>query len=159
MLPVQQLQQLAQQLCVRWFALQAVSSVLTLSQLLVLQRHVVAGSCIINNLQVVCLSHEVVVMLSLIPLLPELALQLTHDGRWLTTTDNKNTVRIWDTSSLSSPAKQFVVPHPVEAASYCPLKNRFAAGGDDMWVHLHDADTGAELEVNKGHHGPVHTVR
>lgn len=28
-----------------------------------------------------------------------------------------------------------------------------------MWVHLHDADTGAELEVNKGHHGPVHTVR
>jgi serine-threonine kinase receptor-associated protein len=36
---------------------------------------------------------------------------------------------------------------------------RFAAGGEDMWVHLHNADTGAELEVNKGHHGPVHTVR
>jgi hypothetical protein len=39
------------------------------------------------------------------------------------------------------------------------LQSRFVAGGEDMWVHLHDADTGAELEVNKGHHGPVHTVR
>lgn len=86
-------------------------------------------------------------------------LQLTHDGQWLTTTDNQNTVRIWNTENLSSPAKQFTVQHPVEAASYCPSRNRFAAGGEDMWVHLHDADTGAELEVNKGHHGPVHTVR
>jgi hypothetical protein len=39
------------------------------------------------------------------------------------------------------------------------VQNRFVAGGGDMWVHLHDAETGAELEVNKGHHGPVHTVR
>lgn len=38
-------------------------------------------------------------------------------------------------------------------------QSRFVAGGGDMWVHLHDAETGAELEVNKGHHGPVHTVR
>lgn len=90
---------------------------------------------------------------------PVTSVDLTHDGRWLTTTDNKNTVRIWDTSNLGNPAKQFVVSHPVEAASYCPLKNRFAAGGEDMWVHLHNADTGAELEINKGHHGPVHTVR
>jgi serine-threonine kinase receptor-associated protein len=90
---------------------------------------------------------------------PVTSVDLTHDGRWLTTTDNQNTVRIWDTSSLDSPIKQFVVSHPVEAASYCPLKNRFVAGGEDMWVHLHDAATGAELEVNKGHHGPVHTVR
>jgi len=84
--------------------------------------------------------------------------QLTHDGRWLTTTD-KNTVRIWDTATLDKPCKEFTVKYPVEAASYCPAKNKFAAGGDDMWVHLHNAETGSELEVNKGHHGPVHTVR
>ena len=41
------------------------------------------------------------------------------------------------------------------AAAVCS----FAAGGEDMWVHLHSADTGLELETNKGHHGPVHTVR
>lgn len=90
---------------------------------------------------------------------PVTSVDLTHDGRWLTTTDNRNTVRIWDTSKLDAPAKQFTVTYPAEAASYCPAKNRFAAGGEDMWVHLHSADTGLELETNKGHHGPVHTVR
>jgi hypothetical protein len=52
------------------------------------------------------------------------ALQLTHDGRWLTTTDNRNTVRIWDTSKLDAPAKTIKVNYPAEAASYCPSKNR-----------------------------------
>eukprot|EP00879_Flechtneria_rotunda_P000387 GHRR01000480.1.p1 GENE.GHRR01000480.1~~GHRR01000480.1.p1 ORF type:complete len:326 (+),score=85.79 GHRR01000480.1:155-1132(+) len=89
---------------------------------------------------------------------PVTSLDLTHDGCWLTTVD-KNTVRIWDTSSFASPVKQFTVSYPAEAASYCPAKQRFAAGGEDMWVHLHDVNTGVELEVNKGHHGPVHTVR
>jgi serine-threonine kinase receptor-associated protein len=86
------------------------------------------------------------------------SMDLTHDGRWLTTTDG-NTVRVWDAANLSAPVKNLTVPYPLEAASYCPAKNRFVAGGGDMWVHLHDAETGAELEVNKGHHGPVHTVR
>lgn len=89
---------------------------------------------------------------------PVSSVDLTHDGRWLTTTDN-NTVRMWDTASLDKPCKEFTLKYPAEAASYCPAKNKFAAGGDDMWVHLHNADTGVELEVNKGHHGPVHTVR
>lgn len=86
------------------------------------------------------------------------SLDLTPDGRWLTTTD-KDTVRIWDATNLSTPVKQFTVTYPLEAASYCPAKARFVSGGGDMWVHLHNSDTGAELEVNKGHHGPVHTVR
>lgn len=86
------------------------------------------------------------------------SMDLTYDGRWLTTTDS-NTVRVWDAANLSTPVKTFTVAYPLYAASYCPTKSRFVAGGEDMWVHLHDADTGAELEVNKGHHGPVHTVR
>jgi WD40 repeat protein len=40
-----------------------------------------------------------------------------------------------------------------------PPTARPPAGGDDMWVRLYNAETGAELEVLKGHHGPVHTVR
>jgi serine-threonine kinase receptor-associated protein len=39
---------------------------------------------------------------------PVTSVDLTHDGRWLTTTDNKNTVRIWDTSSLDSPANSML---------------------------------------------------
>jgi hypothetical protein len=48
-------------------------------------------------------------------------LQLTHDGRWLTTTDG-NTVRVWDAANLSAPVKNLTVPYPLEAASYCPAK-------------------------------------
>lgn len=53
--------------------------------------------------------------------LPALSPQLTSDGRWLTTTD-KDTVRIWDATNLSTPVKQFTVAYPLEAASYCPAK-------------------------------------
>jgi serine-threonine kinase receptor-associated protein len=84
-------------------------------------------------------------------------LQLTFDGRILTTTDG-HTIRFWDTASLT-PIKQHTVQYPVEAASFCPTRRRFAAGGGDMWVRLHDWESGAELECNKGHHGPVHTIR
>lgn len=86
-----------------------------------------------------------------------LSIDVTFDGRFLTTTDG-STIRIWDTNTLTT-AASFAVTYPVEAASYCPAKQRIAAGGGDMWVRLHDAMTGAELECNKGHHGPVHTVR
>ena len=41
-------------------------------------------------------------------------------------------------------------PYTVESASYCADRKRWAAGGDDMWVHLYDYDTGAELDTNKG---------
>lgn len=50
-----------------------------------------------------------------------LFMQLTHDGRWLTTTDG-NTVRMWDATNLSTPVKTFTVTYPLEAASYCPAK-------------------------------------
>ena len=37
---------------------------------------------------------------------------------------------------------------------------RQQGGGDDyLWVSLHDLETGQELRTNKGHHGPVHSVR
>lgn len=83
--------------------------------------------------------------------------QLTFDGRFLTTTDG-NTIRFWDVGALSE-IKQHKVSYPVEAASYCPAKGKFACGGGDMWVRLHTFEDGAELECNRGHHGPVHTVR
>lgn len=41
-------------------------------------------------------------------------------------------------------------PYTAESASYCAERNKWAAGGDDMWVHLYDYNTGDELDVNKG---------
>ncbi|KIZ04267.1 serine-threonine kinase receptor-associated protein [Monoraphidium neglectum] len=88
---------------------------------------------------------------------PVTSVELTFDGRFLTTTDGA-TIRFWDVGALRE-AKQHKAAYPVEAASYCPAKGRFACGGGDMWVHLHSYDDGSELEVCKGHHGPVHTIR
>ena len=56
---------------------------------------------------------------------------------------------MWDAASLEG-IRAFQTAYTVESASYCAERGRFAAGGDDMWVHLHDFATGQELEVNKG---------
>lgn len=67
-------------------------------------------------------------------------------------------MRFFDVASLTQ-FKVHNVPHMAESASYCAAKQRFVAGGEDLWVYLYDFETGAELECNKGHHGPVHAVR
>jgi len=59
------------------------------------------------------------------------------------------TRQVWDAGSLEG-VRAFQTAYTVESASFCAERGRFAAGGDDMWVHLHDFGTGAELEVNKG---------
>ena len=58
-------------------------------------------------------------------------------------------LQVWDAASLEG-IKAFQTPYTVESASFCAERGRYAAGGDDMWVHLHDFATGQELEVNKG---------
>lgn len=88
---------------------------------------------------------------------PVTSIDVTFDGRCVTTADN-TTIRVWDARSLA-PLRTLEVPCAVESASYCPLNGTIAAGGEDMWVHLFDYTSGAELQCNKGHHGPVHTVR
>ena len=124
---------------------------------------------------------------------------MTYDQKFMTTAEGK-TVRFFDTSTLKM-IKEQQLTHNAEAASFCPSRMRFVAGGEDMWVHLYDFVSGQvwicrrgwarhakmrtgggihsqasaevlplmafffspcllqELEVNKGHHGPVHSLR
>lgn len=89
--------------------------------------------------------------------LPVMDMELSQDGKYLTTCDGR-VVRFWDASGLSL-VKSVTCDTEVESASLCLERGKFAVGGVDMWVHLHDYETGKELECNKGHHGPVHTVR
>jgi len=85
------------------------------------------------------------------------SIEVSEDGRHVTTADGTH-VRIWDGANLN-PVKSFKTPYTVESASYCAERGKWAAGGNDMWVHLYDYASGEELDVNKGHHGPVHCVR
>jgi len=63
-------------------------------------------------------------------------------------------------SSFSfSKVKEFTLPFDVASASLHPDGTRFIAGGSDFYVHVFDFEDGKELEVYKGHHGPVHCVR
>lgn len=88
---------------------------------------------------------------------PVTSIDVTFDQQYMTTAEGR-TVRIFDTSTMKT-IKEFTVEHNAEAASFCPSKKKFVAGGEDMWIHLYDFVSGSEIETNKGHHGPVHTLR
>jgi hypothetical protein len=50
--------------------------------------------------------------------------------------------------------------YPPSTASMHPIwGDRYVTGSvSDGWVRVHDASSGREMEVHKGHHGPVHAI-
>mmetsp|Transcript_32652 Transcript_32652/g.82857 ORF Transcript_32652/g.82857 Transcript_32652/m.82857 type:complete len:317 (-) Transcript_32652:475-1425(-) len=90
---------------------------------------------------------------------PVSSIEISYDGQYMTTAEGR-VVRMFHTSGLRQ-FKQHKLTGAAnaESASYCAARNLFVAGGEDMWVRVFNADSGAELECNKGHHGPVHAVR
>ena len=88
---------------------------------------------------------------------PVMSIEVSNDGKKMTTADGKH-VTLWDLSNFTT-VKKWTMDYDVSSASVSLKHKKFIAGGPDMWVHLHDMDTGAEEQTNKGHHGPVHTVR
>ena len=57
--------------------------------------------------------------------------------------------RFWDGSTLEQ-RKSFSQDWKVESVSFCPDRSRFVVGGEDMYAHLYDYETGNELECNRG---------
>ncbi|MEW5313656.1 MAG: hypothetical protein WDW38_005204 [Sanguina aurantia] len=88
---------------------------------------------------------------------PVTSVELSFDAQYLTMTDGRS-VRFMEANGLQL-LKELTVPRTCESASWAPSKRRFVTGGEDMWVYVYDYDTGLEIECNKGHHGPVHTIR
>jgi serine-threonine kinase receptor-associated protein len=74
------------------------------------------------------------------------------------TTASGNEVSFWK-ADTGEKIRQHTIPYVVESASLCEKRGCFAAGGEDMWVHLYDYETGEEVDCNKGHHGAVHCIR
>lgn len=86
------------------------------------------------------------------------SIEVTPCGRYIVTADGKQ-VDFRDAASFDLVKSHACEGYEVESASFAPERGRFVTGGSDMWVRLHDFETGQELEVCKGHHGPVHNVR
>lgn len=68
------------------------------------------------------------------------SIEVTFDQQHITTAEG-SLVRFFSAANLQQ-VKQHAMTAPTESASYCPAKRRFVAGGEDMWVHLYDYDTG-----------------
>ncbi len=66
--------------------------------------------------------------------------QVSFDQQHVTTAEGAH-VRFFDATTLQQ-VKQHKLTAPAESASYCAAKRKFVAGGEDMWVHLYDYDTG-----------------
>ena len=55
--------------------------------------------------------------------------------------------------------KKIDTKYDVSCVAFHAEKRQFVVGGSsDTWVRIYDYDSGKELEVNRGHHGPVWTV-
>ena len=63
----------------------------------------------------------------------------------------------WDGDKLEQ-RKSFSQDWKVESASFCPGRGRFVVGGEDMYAHLYEYDTGNELECNRGAQPAQHSV-
>jgi len=85
-------------------------------------------------------------------------IELSLDGKHMVTTSGKD-VEFWDVKSLEMLKSFTMQGTDANSASLAPDGQTFVVGGSDFWAHVHDFATGKELEVHKGHHGPVHIIR
>ena len=89
--------------------------------------------------------------------------ELSADGRMMTVAAG-NEVSFWETGGYAC-VKRFALEtinangYGVNTATLHPEQKAFVAAGGNFWVYVHDFETGAELQCNKGHHGPVYAVR
>lgn len=59
----------------------------------------------------------------------------------------------------AKPYKTLTLGHEVSSCAVNVAATKFVVGSaSDTWVHVHDLESGEELEVGKGHHGPVWSV-
>lgn len=84
------------------------------------------------------------------------SMEMAHGGGTLSVTAGSK-VHFLDILRQHPPVS-IPLPHPATSASLHPyLRDRFVVGSlNDPWVRVYDLDSGAEREVYKGHHGPVH---
>jgi len=89
---------------------------------------------------------------------PLSSIEICLDNKHLTTTSGKE-VSFWNASTYEL-VKSYNLGTELNSAALSPDSATFVTGGtSDFWARVYDFNTGKELEVHKGHHGPVHCVR
>eukprot|EP01114_Cavostelium_apophysatum_P014335 TRINITY_DN368_c0_g1_i1.p1 TRINITY_DN368_c0_g1~~TRINITY_DN368_c0_g1_i1.p1 ORF type:complete len:324 (+),score=93.40 TRINITY_DN368_c0_g1_i1:300-1271(+) len=88
---------------------------------------------------------------------PITSIEISMDGYHLSTTAGKD-VSFFNASTFD-PVKSYTLGIELNSAALSPDASTFVVGGSsDFWARVYDFKTGKELEVHKGHHGPVHCV-
>ncbi|KAL4855971.1 Serine-threonine kinase receptor-associated protein [Chlorella vulgaris] len=77
------------------------------------------------------------------------SIEVTPCGRFIVTADGKQ-VDFRDGTTFELLKSHACSEYEVESASFSPERGRFVCGGSDMWVRLHDYETGQELDVTTG---------
>jgi len=85
------------------------------------------------------------------------SIEASLDHKHLTTTCGKE-VSFWNIETFEH-IKTHNLPVEVGSASLAPDSTTYVVGGTDFWVRVFDFASGKELELHKGHHGPVHCTR
>lgn len=88
---------------------------------------------------------------------PISSIELSQDKKHLTVTHGK-TVSFYDPATFEL-KKSHNFPLAVNSASLHQDGTKFVLGSSDLWVRVIDFESGKELELHKGHHGPVHCIR
>ncbi|KAI9732189.1 MAG: hypothetical protein M1834_004286 [Cirrosporium novae-zelandiae] len=81
------------------------------------------------------------------------------DARGVLSVASGKTAYFFDGFEPGRLIKAVKLPYEVSTVAYHGEQNKFVTGSSgDTWVRVHDFDTEAELDVHKGHHGPVWSV-
>jgi len=83
-------------------------------------------------------------------------MEITVDGKYLVTSGGKD-VSFWDLQKFDK-SKDFSLTVDVSSASLSPDGSTLVVGSTDLTVRTYEYGSGKELEILKGHHGPVHCV-
>ncbi|KAJ2251653.1 hypothetical protein GGI13_003727 [Coemansia sp. RSA 455] len=82
-------------------------------------------------------------------------ISLTSDGRILSCASGKRII-VWDVDAFKV-VKDIAMDYEVSVAAVNPQRTRIVTGGkSDLLIRSCEFESGKELEVHKGHHGPVH---
>ena len=86
------------------------------------------------------------------------SMALSHDGRYLLTGSNDQTVRLWDVASGQQLRLFLGHSNCICSVAFSPDGKYVLTGGDDQTARLWDTQTGQELRIFISHTGGVNVV-